>query len=142
MDAFLKLAKGLSSSNAGRDSEKVCLCHDMCPCPDQSLRRQLQTAGGIHRSDECCFLYRDVLEIEAVSILQNDEQGSREENSSDTRVAPASSHNTGIHRHDSLSSTQASAEPRKSTGAVDAIEAALSSGEPIAPKPTDDQTRV
>ena len=101
----------------------------------QSLCRHQLTAGVIHRSNKCCSLHCGVLEIEAISISQNDDQGSREENSSETRVAPASSHNTGIHRHESLSSTQASAEPRKSTGAVDAIEAALSSGELIVLKP-------
>ena len=68
-------------------------------------------------------------------MQQNEEQGSREDISSETRVEPASSHGTGNHRLDSLSSTQASVEPRKSTGAVDAIEAALSSGDVIALKP-------
>ena len=135
MDAFLKLAKGLSSSNAGRDTDKVCLCHDMCSSPDSVAVQTAADCWWHHRSNECCFLHCGILQIEAVSILQNNEQGSREENSSETRVAPASSHDTGIHRHDSLSSTQATAEPRKSTGAVDAIEAALSSGELIAPKP-------
>lgn len=60
----------------------------------------------------------------SIAIPQNEEQGQGEDNSYDARVAPSLSPDG--QKHDIFSSAQM--QSRKSTGAADAIEAALSSG--------------